>query len=237
MPHLAASAMNALAHAVEVALRPVRATRSATMAALRAAELFASGLARGPADREDLALGVVLAGYAVGRAGFAVHHAVCQTHRARARHAARGDQRRDAAAQRPHVVARRGPRRAGRASGRSDAIAAGSQAPRARPHRLVTLGVGRTSSTRWWRPWSRTRRSATRRTAARRGGAARAARRGSLRPRNSQRMRMHTRLVTFVSRLIVACVSLLALPAPAMAAALDRPGARSPRTLGQRPTR
>jgi alcohol dehydrogenase class IV len=82
------------------------------MAALRAVELFESGLAaepaspapaavergradpgpqaaeRGRADsgpqaaepvRADLALAAILAGYAVGAAGFAVHHAVCQT--------------------------------------------------------------------------------------------------------------------------------------------------------------
>ena len=38
---------------------------------------------------------------------------------------------------------------------------------------------------------------------------------------------MHTRLVTFVSRLTVACVILLALPAPAMAATLTGPASIS----------
>jgi len=78
MPDLAASAMNALAHAVEALYTPL-ANPVTEMAALRAAELIAEGLdVRGP-DRPALALGAVLAGYAVGQTGFAVHHAVCQT--------------------------------------------------------------------------------------------------------------------------------------------------------------
>jgi maleylacetate reductase len=78
MPDLAASAMNALAHAVEALYTPL-ANPVAEMAALRAAELIAEGLdVRGP-DRPALALGALLAGYAVGQTGFAVHHAVCQT--------------------------------------------------------------------------------------------------------------------------------------------------------------
>jgi alcohol dehydrogenase class IV len=78
MPDLAASAMNALAHAVEALYTPL-ANPVAEMAALRAAELIAQGLdVKGP-DRPALALGAVLAGYAVGQTGFAVHHAVCQT--------------------------------------------------------------------------------------------------------------------------------------------------------------
>jgi maleylacetate reductase len=78
MPDLAASAMNALAHAVEALYTPL-ANPVAEIAALRAAELIAEGLdVRGP-DRPALALGALLAGYAVGQTGFAVHHAVCQT--------------------------------------------------------------------------------------------------------------------------------------------------------------
>ena len=78
MPDLAASAMNALAHAVEALYTPL-ANPVAELAALRAAELIAQGLdVKGP-DRPALALGAVLAGYAVGQTGFAVHHAVCQT--------------------------------------------------------------------------------------------------------------------------------------------------------------
>jgi maleylacetate reductase len=78
MPDLAASAMNALAHAVEALYTPL-ANPVGEMAALRAAELIAQGLdVKGP-DRPALALGAILAGYAVGQTGFAVHHAVCQT--------------------------------------------------------------------------------------------------------------------------------------------------------------
>jgi alcohol dehydrogenase class IV len=68
---LAASAMNALAHAIEALYTPL-ASPVTDMAALRAARLLTS-------DRAGLALGAILAGYASGAAGFAVHHAVCQT--------------------------------------------------------------------------------------------------------------------------------------------------------------
>jgi maleylacetate reductase len=78
MPDLAASAMNALAHAVEALYTPL-ANPVAEMAALRAAELIAAGLESEDPGRTALALGAVLAGYAVGSTGFAVHHAVCQT--------------------------------------------------------------------------------------------------------------------------------------------------------------
>jgi alcohol dehydrogenase class IV len=69
---LAASAMNALAHAMEALYTPF-ANPVATMAALRAAALLTS------AEREQLALGALLAGYASGSTGIAVHHAICQT--------------------------------------------------------------------------------------------------------------------------------------------------------------
>jgi alcohol dehydrogenase class IV len=78
LPDLAASAMNALAHAVEALYTPL-ANPVAEMAALRAAEMIAEGLEPEAPDRTALALGAVLAGYAVGQTGFAVHHAVCQT--------------------------------------------------------------------------------------------------------------------------------------------------------------
>lgn len=99
----AASAMNALAHALESLYSPF-ANPVCDLAALRAATLLArgvengagedladgsggDGLARGSGAREDrarsaaedLALGAVLAGYACGLTGMAVHHAVCQT--------------------------------------------------------------------------------------------------------------------------------------------------------------
>jgi alcohol dehydrogenase class IV len=89
----AASAMNALAHAAEALYGPL-ANPVAEMAALRAAEHLARGVELGAeasssADaenggnegkvREELALGSILAGYAVGSAGFALHHLLGQT--------------------------------------------------------------------------------------------------------------------------------------------------------------
>jgi alcohol dehydrogenase class IV len=71
---LAASAMNALAHAVEALYTPL-ASPVTDMAALEAARLLTSE----PPEPSGLALGAILAGYASGAAGFAVHHAVCQT--------------------------------------------------------------------------------------------------------------------------------------------------------------
>jgi alcohol dehydrogenase class IV len=79
MPLLAASAMNALAHAVEALYTPL-ANPVASMAALRGAELIGEGLAGdGEPDRGALALGALFAAYASGQAGYALHHVVCQT--------------------------------------------------------------------------------------------------------------------------------------------------------------
>jgi len=78
-PQLAASAMNALGHAMEALYTPL-ASPVSELAALRATELLASGLTgRDEPSRDEVALGSLLAGYAVGAAGFAVHHAACQT--------------------------------------------------------------------------------------------------------------------------------------------------------------
>ena len=76
----AASAMNALAHAAEALYGPM-ANPVSEIAALRGAALLARGLeAASEADaRHALSLGAVLAGYAVGSAGFALHHVVGQT--------------------------------------------------------------------------------------------------------------------------------------------------------------
>ena len=73
---LRASAMNALGHAAE-SLVTRRANPVASMAGIRAAELLATGLDEG--RQPDLALGSILAGYALGSAGLALHHVVCQT--------------------------------------------------------------------------------------------------------------------------------------------------------------
>jgi maleylacetate reductase len=78
LPDLAASAMNALAHAVESLYGPMH-NPVTSMAAHRAIELFESGLGDDEPRREDLALASILGGYAIGGTGFAVHHAVCQT--------------------------------------------------------------------------------------------------------------------------------------------------------------
>lgn len=78
MPDLAASAMNALAHAIEALYAP-GTNDVAQEAALRSAGLIADGLESEEPKRTELALGALLAGYASGIAGFAIHHAVCQT--------------------------------------------------------------------------------------------------------------------------------------------------------------
>ena len=75
---LAATAMNALAHAFESLYAPF-ANPVAAMAALRAAELFAEALPTDEPDRAEVALGALLGSYAVGTTGFAVHHALSQT--------------------------------------------------------------------------------------------------------------------------------------------------------------
>jgi alcohol dehydrogenase class IV len=75
---LAASAMNALAHAMEALYTPLRSPVT-DLAALRAAALLAGGITREPPGRGDLALGAVLAGWASGSTGIAFHHALCQT--------------------------------------------------------------------------------------------------------------------------------------------------------------
>lgn len=78
MPLLAATALNALAHAVEALYTPL-ANPVASMAGLRAAALIAGALDEADPDRSALALGALLAAYASGSAGYAVHHVACQT--------------------------------------------------------------------------------------------------------------------------------------------------------------
>ena len=99
-PRLAATAMNALAHALEALYTPL-ANPVTELAALRAAELIAAGLPGEPPDTQALALGALLAGYASGSTGIAVHHADLPDHRPHRGHAARRDQRGDAASLRP----------------------------------------------------------------------------------------------------------------------------------------
>jgi alcohol dehydrogenase class IV len=76
---LAASAMNAMAHAIEALYTPLT-NPVAGMAGLRAVELLGHGLGdHDDPDRELLSVGAVLAGYASGVAGYAVHHVLSQT--------------------------------------------------------------------------------------------------------------------------------------------------------------
>ncbi len=79
-PRLRASAINALAHAADSLYTPF-ANPVSRMTALRAAELIAGALdeAREGRDRGALALGAILAGYAIDSAMFAIHHVVCQS--------------------------------------------------------------------------------------------------------------------------------------------------------------
>lgn len=77
-PRLVATAMNALAHAMEALYGP-RANPVAELAALRAVELFAAALPQYDPPAEEVSLASLLGGYAIGTAGLAVHHAVSQT--------------------------------------------------------------------------------------------------------------------------------------------------------------
>jgi alcohol dehydrogenase class IV len=75
---LAASALNALGHAVEspctAAANPV-----STMAAHEAARLLVGAFGGDEPDRDALALGALLAGYALGSTGYGLHHVMAQT--------------------------------------------------------------------------------------------------------------------------------------------------------------
>jgi len=78
VPELAASALNALGHAVEGPLTPL-SNPVATLAALEAARMIAAGFAPREPDRETLALGALLAGYVIGSTGYGLHHVLAQT--------------------------------------------------------------------------------------------------------------------------------------------------------------
>lgn len=77
---LRASAMNALAHGADSLYTPF-ANPVSRATALRSAELIGGSLdeAREGRDRSALALGAILAGYAIDSGMFAIHHVVCQT--------------------------------------------------------------------------------------------------------------------------------------------------------------
>jgi alcohol dehydrogenase class IV len=77
-PELAASALNALGHAFEgpctTAAHPV-----AELVAHDAARRLVGGFAGAEPEREELALGALLAGYTIDSAGFGLHHVMSQT--------------------------------------------------------------------------------------------------------------------------------------------------------------
>jgi alcohol dehydrogenase class IV len=79
VPELAASALNALGHAVEAPLTP-RANPVSTMAAHEAARLISGSFRPGaePA-RAALALAALLAGYSIDSASYGLHHVLSQT--------------------------------------------------------------------------------------------------------------------------------------------------------------
>lgn len=80
-PLLAHSAGNALGHAVEGPVTPLRNPASALMA-LAGARLLDDGFSTSRPDdaaRDALALGALLAGYAIGSSGYGLHHVVSQT--------------------------------------------------------------------------------------------------------------------------------------------------------------
>lgn len=77
---LRASSMNALAHGADSLYTPF-ANPVSQMTALRGAELIASALDQDPAERnrDALALGSILCGYAIDSGMFGIHHVICQT--------------------------------------------------------------------------------------------------------------------------------------------------------------
>ncbi len=79
LAELAASAANALGHAVEGSLTAM-ATPVPTLAARDAARRLAAALpATGEPDRDELALGALLSGYAIDANWYGLHHVMSQT--------------------------------------------------------------------------------------------------------------------------------------------------------------
>ena len=77
LAELAASALNALGHAIEGPCTPL-ANPVATLAAHDGARLLARSLGDAP-DRDGLALGALLAGYVIDSTGYGLHHVLSQT--------------------------------------------------------------------------------------------------------------------------------------------------------------
>jgi alcohol dehydrogenase class IV len=141
VPELAASALNALGHAVE-APATVNANPVSTLAAREAARRIVSAFAGEP-DRDALALGALLAGYALDSTGLGLHHVLAQTlvRVAGVSHAAAN------AALLPHTIgalARRAPEAhaaLAAALGEDPVVAAARLAEIARANHLAALGV------------------------------------------------------------------------------------------------
>jgi alcohol dehydrogenase class IV len=70
--------MNALGHATEPLYVPLR-NPVVSLSALEGARLLARGMELDEPDRPSLALGSLLAAYALGSTGYAVHHVLCQS--------------------------------------------------------------------------------------------------------------------------------------------------------------
>ena len=75
---LAASALNALGHAAEAPCTP-KASPVPTLAAHRAAHLLVRAFDSAEPDRDGLALGALLAGYAIDASHYGLHHVLSQT--------------------------------------------------------------------------------------------------------------------------------------------------------------
>jgi alcohol dehydrogenase class IV len=144
-PELAASALNALGHAFEAPMT-VNANPISTLAATEAARLIAGawgGAGPDADDRDALALGALLSGYALDASHFGLHHVASQT---LARHAGVGHGPANAIML-PHTtraLARRTPQRMERlaaALGEDPAAVAAGLAARTGATRLREVGV------------------------------------------------------------------------------------------------
>jgi len=79
VPELAASALNAFGHAAEALYVPHRIPVIDLVAAESARILGAAFSSRGEPDRDALALGALLGGYALDASGLGLHHVLAQT--------------------------------------------------------------------------------------------------------------------------------------------------------------
>jgi len=145
-PALAASALNALGHAIEAPMT-TNANPVCTLAAVEAARLIAGAWGRDEpdaGDRDALALGALLSGYALDASQFGLHHVAAQT---LARHAGVSHGQANAIML-PHTtraLARRTPDRMEQlaaALGEDAAAVAAALAARTGATRLRDVGVG-----------------------------------------------------------------------------------------------